>query len=146
MKKRQPRHEQWSRLQIGVYFAIHLGMFALACMALSQPALAASPTAAFFFLRATAFSSGVSPLLPWFLLVLAAWLSCFSIVRCLALAERLSGFSLNVATPVTASFTSLDKLETKIKQQLTRPIFAVPGAWLTSGLLAVLYYYFFVSR
>ncbi len=147
MRMQQPSREQWSRLRVVFYFAINLGMFGLACAALYQPVRTASPTEAFFFfLRATEFRSGVSPLLPWFLIVLAACLSFFSIVRCLALAERLSGFSLNFATPMTSSFTSLGELEAQIKKRLVCPIFAVPGALWTGVLIAALYYHFFVSH
>jgi hypothetical protein len=67
---------------------------------------------------------------------LAAFLSFFSVVRRLDLAERSWDGYLNFVTP---SSTSLHKLEEKMQKLLTCPIFTVPEAFLLLGLIGVPY-------
>jgi len=147
----QPSFGQWSHPSAVCSLAISLGMFALACTALYGVVMKTWPAdgtpfpaeAFFFFLRTVEFRSGVSLLLPWFFIGLAAFLAFFSVVRRLALAERSYRVYLDFATPsfTPLSFTSLDKLEKQVRTLLICPIFAVPKAFLMSGLIGVLYIY-----
>jgi len=149
----QPSFGQWSHPSAVFTLAISLSMFALACIALYRvvineetlPADGTSfpVTAFFFFLRTVEFRSGVSLLLPCFFIGLAAFLTFFSVVRRLALAERSCNVYLNFATPSfrPRSFTSLDKLEEKVQELLTCSIFAVPGAFWMILLIGVPYIY-----
>jgi hypothetical protein len=146
--RKKPRRGQWPRTSAVFTLAISLGMFALACIALYRVVINEETwpadgkpfpaTAFFFFLRTVEFRSGVSLLLPWFLINLAAFLAFFSVVRRLDLAERSYDFYLHFATD---SFASLHKLEKQVRELLICPIFAVPGAFLLM-LIGVSYIYY----
>jgi hypothetical protein len=144
--RKKPGCGQWSRTSAICSLAISLVMFALGFIAVYQ--VVRKPFSAdgklfpaeafFFFLRTVEFRSGVSLLLPWFFIGLATFLSFFSVVRRLDLAERSCDVYLDFAT---SSFTSLDELEKKVQALLICPIFAVPRAFLMSVLIGVLYIY-----
>jgi hypothetical protein len=158
---RQPNLGRGSRMLAVFYLAISLGMFALAGIALGRHAVSVitddklAIEALFFFLRATDLGSGVSLLLPWIFIGLAAFLSFFSDVRRLNLAEKMYSLKdprnesgnfepfLNFTAP---SFSGLDKLEDKVKGLVIGRIFTVPGAIVIIFLIFVPYFQRFIEQ
>ncbi len=136
-------HIDWrSRLLAIFSLLISPGLLALACIALgclvwqgTRDEKSASE-ALFFFLRATDFRSGVSLLLPWIFAGLASFLSFFTALRRLDLAEKM--YSLDDSPDESdspdsflnfksKSFSGLDDLENNVKSYVIGRIFSVPG-------------------
>jgi hypothetical protein len=113
------------------------------------------PEKIFFFLRATELTSLVSVLLPALLVGLAAFLSFFTALRRLNLAERMPCLRKPRQRPYEApqflrfdhkmakSFEGLCALEDRVKDMIVCHIFKVPGAALITVLISVSYWYFF---
>jgi hypothetical protein len=150
----------WSRWLAFFSTVISFLMFVWACHALYQVVtnIKTSPLEAFFFfLRTIELGSGVSLLLPWVFIWLAAFLFFFSIVRRLDLAERACDLALHFATPLCvsltaregqarSSFTGLTELEDRVKDLLTCSIFTVPGASLMIVFIGAPYLHRFVAH
>lgn len=118
----------------------------------------ANPELIFFFLRATELTSGVSLLLPAFLLGLTAFLSSFAALRRLNLAERmpcLRGFRqrpdeakqfLRFDHERARSFDGVNALEIDVKETLVCSALQIPGAKLVTLLIVIIYYFLFLAR
>ncbi|MCI0337396.1 MAG: hypothetical protein L0226_07465, partial [Acidobacteria bacterium] len=156
----QPQVGQWSITLVIFTLLINLSMLALACRVFVEIAARSrddktAVEALFFFLRATDFRSGVSLLLPWIFAGLAFFLSIFSAVRRLDLAEKMyslkdpreksshSDYYLNFTG---SSFSGLESLEEKVKGLVIGRIFSVPGTFLMIIIILVPYFNRFVEH
>ncbi len=116
------------------------------------------PEKVFFFLRATELTSGVSVLLPALLVGLAMFLSFFTMLRRLNLAERMPCLRAPQQRPDEApqflrfdheratSFEGVKPLEDRVKEMIVRPVFRTPGAALLMVLILAVYWHFFLKH
>lgn len=112
----------------------------------------------FFFLRASDLTNGVSILLPGLLIAMAAFLSFFTAVRRLNLAERMPCLRGPRQEPGDApqflrfdhdgarSFKGLNPLEDRVKEMIVCPIHKIPGAWLIAIVIFIVYLYLFLAH
>jgi hypothetical protein len=93
----------------------------------------------FFFLRASDFSSGVSPLVPLLLVGVAAFLWAFCELRRLMLLERLRDPAqgslpvLNFDHPETRSFAGIKTLEVQLVDLARRHVLRLPASYFALG-------------
>src|SRR5262249_43362914 len=116
------------------------------------------PGRVFFFLRASDLTNGVSVLLPGLLTALAAFLSLFTSVRRLNLADRMPCLPeplqkssdapqfLRFDHERAGSFKGLKPLEDRVKKMITCPTQDIPGAWLIAILSLIVYLYLFLAH
>jgi hypothetical protein len=116
------------------------------------------PEQIFFFLRATELASGVSILLPGLLIGLAVFLSFFSTLRRLNLAERMPCLRepqqrlgaapqfLRFDHEGAKSFKGLKILEDRVKEMIVCRIIEVPGAALAVFVIFILYWRLFLQH
>ncbi|HKQ93211.1 MAG TPA: hypothetical protein VJZ77_21295 [Blastocatellia bacterium] len=116
------------------------------------------PEQVFFFLRATELTSGVSVLLPGFLVMLAAFLSLFNAARRLNLVERMPCLRGPREQPCAApqflrfgheeakSFEGLKALEDRVKEMIVCPSFKLPWAVPVAIVILIVYWRLFLEH
>jgi hypothetical protein len=158
--KRPGSERRYFRRNIGMSMAIIVCavMIILAIWGLIRVFLSDPLEQVFFFLRASDLTNGVSILPPGLLIALATFLSLFTVVRRLTLAERMPCLRGPQQRPSDApqflrfdhegarSFNGLKALENRVKEMIVCPIHEAPGAWLVAIMILIVYCYLVLPR